>query len=276
MIAPSDALYMSLAFSPHGNYFYFRKATDTIRTTFNLLRAPVLGGTPQLIARNVDRQVTASPDGQRIAYLRANDPEVGKFQVLVANPDGTNETLFYGGPFNEFPLFLSWSPDGKQIASIVPGPGDPLSSVRFRDVASAKLEAVIPSTKLQLNGLAWLPDDRGLAVTYQNNSMPNARVQIGFLSNSGEQFRTITNDTNSYQTLTLSADGRTLATVQQRTMGTLYLLPPRASRGFLRHPLSHNTRTHFVSAGRRTETFTLTMAVTCSKCLLTARIRRNF
>jgi Tol biopolymer transport system component len=51
-------------------------------------------------------------------------------------------------------------------------------------------------------------------------------------------FRALLKDTNDYRTLTLSADGKTLATVQQKGMQTLYLMPaagftgvpPRAAR----------------------------------------------
>jgi len=35
-----------------------------------LYRAPMLGGTPQVLIRDVDSPVTFSPDGQRFAYLR--------------------------------------------------------------------------------------------------------------------------------------------------------------------------------------------------------------
>jgi DNA-binding winged helix-turn-helix (wHTH) protein len=99
VIAPSNTLYGSLEFSPDGSYFYFRKATDNTGTTWNLLRAPVLGGAPQLITRDVDTAITFSPDGRRIAFMRSNDPEVGKFQVIVAHADGTpDDRIFAEGP----------------------------------------------------------------------------------------------------------------------------------------------------------------------------------
>jgi serine/threonine protein kinase len=179
VIAAADAFYQTLAFSPDGNYIYFRKAVDNTHTSFNTFRAPVLGGTPQLVVRDVDSAITFSPDGKRIAFVRGNDPEVGKFQVLIANADGTNEKMLSGGPGTFGPQFVPWSPDGKQIASLLPGPGHPLSSIQFQDVASAKVQAIVPFNKVQFNDLAWLPDGRGFVVTYQNNSTAWARVQIG-------------------------------------------------------------------------------------------------
>jgi eukaryotic-like serine/threonine-protein kinase len=179
----------------------------------------------------VDSAIAFSPDGKRIAFIRANDPEVGKFQLLTANADGTNEKMLSGGPAASAPRFVPWSPDAKQIALLLHGPSYPLSSIEFEDVASAKVQAIVPFNQVQFNDLAWLPDGRGLVATYQNNSFPFARVQIGLLSGTATEFRPITKDTNTYSTLTLSADGKALATVQQKITRTLYLLPPAGFAG---------------------------------------------
>jgi serine/threonine protein kinase len=224
VIPPAEAFYQTVTFSPDGNYIYFRKATDNTHTSYNAFRAPVLGGTPQLVVRNIDSAISFSPDG-RIAYARGNDPEVGKFQVLIASADGTNEKMFYGEPNSFVPQPVPWSPDGKRIAALMSGPGAPMSSIEFRYASSAKVQSVVPFSKMQLNDLAWLPDGRGLVVTYQNNGTPLARAQIGLLSAAATDFRPITKDTNNYRTLTLSADGMTLATVQQKVTRTLYVLP---------------------------------------------------
>src|ERR1700723_3666395 len=68
VIPPAGAVYNSLAFSPDANYFYFRKAEDALQTTFFLYRTPVLGGTPQILVRDIDSDIAFSPDGRRIAY----------------------------------------------------------------------------------------------------------------------------------------------------------------------------------------------------------------
>jgi serine/threonine protein kinase/Tol biopolymer transport system component len=245
VIPPAEAYYQTLTFSPDGNYIYFRKATDNTHTGFNAFRAPVLGGTPQLVVRNIDSAISFSPDG-RIAYARGNDPELGKFQVLIANADGTNERMFYSGPSTFAPLFVPWSPDGKQIATLRPGPGEPMSNIEFRDVTSAKVQAVVPFNKIQLNGLAWMPDDRGLVVSYQNNGTPLARAQIGLLSTRATDFRPITKDTNSYRTLTLSADGKALAAIQEKATRTLYVLPAGGFSGIPPAPALAQLKDSFV------------------------------
>jgi Tol biopolymer transport system component len=152
-------------------------------------------------------------------------PEAGKFEMLTANADGTNEKMFAGGPVSAVPSTVAWSPDGKQIASVIPGVGDALSAIQLQDVASAKAKTLARFNNMQLNDLAWLPIGRGLFATYQQNASPFARSQVAFVSNPSGQFRAITRDTNSYRTLTLSTDGKTLATVQQKATQTFYLLP---------------------------------------------------
>jgi serine/threonine protein kinase/Tol biopolymer transport system component len=256
VIAPSDDFYQTPAFSPDGNYIYFRKAIDQAHNGFNLLRAPVLGGTPQVIVRDVDGVITFSPDGKRIAFLRANDPEGGKFQVLVANAEGTDEKLFVGGPLSELPGTVAWSPDGKQIASAIPGTGDALSAMRVEDLASGQVRTLANFNNLALTDLKWLPDGRGLLATYQQNVMPFARSQIGFVSNPTGQFRAITKDTNSYQTLSVSADGKTLATVQQKATQTLYLLPPVGFAGNSPNPApAQNKDAQFFGWGSNEELY---------------------
>ena len=93
IVPPAAAVYRSLAFSPDGNYVYFRKAGLGTQSEWDLYRTPVLGGTPQLVLRDLDTGITFSPDGHRIAYARANDPDVGKYRLLTANSDGSDETI---------------------------------------------------------------------------------------------------------------------------------------------------------------------------------------
>src|SRR3984893_3953891 len=98
VIAPADASYQNLAFSPNGDYLYFLRAVDKVGEEYNLLRAPVLGGTPQVIVKNVDTRVTFSPDGQRFTFMRGMYPDAEKFELITANADGANEFTFAAGP----------------------------------------------------------------------------------------------------------------------------------------------------------------------------------
>jgi serine/threonine protein kinase/Tol biopolymer transport system component len=234
VIAPSDDFYQTPAFSPDGGYIYFRKAADRAHTVFNLLRAPVLGGTDKIIIRDIDTGIAFSPDGKRVAFVRGEDPEVGKFRVLTANPDGTDEQVIDEGPTSQQRAALSWSPDGQQLAFAVAGLQGSLSGIQIEEIASRKVRTLVGFKDLAIYDLAWTPNGRGLVAAYQTGGTPPpVRLQVGFISNPGGQFRRITKDTNGYQTISISADGMTIATVQQMGSQTLYLLP---AAGFTGNP----------------------------------------
>ena len=225
VIAPEATDYRGLVFSPDGNFIYFRKAVDASRVQYNLYRAPVLGGTPQLILPDVDHGVTFSPDSKRFAYVRGNDPEVGKYNLLTAKSDGSGEHLIVAGPAEESPFSPSWSPNGKQIAAGVWADDNRASAVYLFDSASGKRSEMPGGQNMVVEELAWVPDGTGVIVNYRGVETGYMRAQVGFQSLSGSEFRQITRDTNSYRALTISADGRTLATVQEKRQRTLYFLP---------------------------------------------------
>ena len=232
VIPPAPVSYRSLAFSPDGNYLYFRKAEDALETTFFLYRAPVLGGTPQVLVRDIDSEIGFSPDGHRIAYTRGNDPELGKYRVLTSNLDGNDEKvlLIVPSPSNYPPTFLAWSPDGKQAAYSLPPLDTALGGIDILDLNSNKAERLATFAERSVNELKWPPDGSGLLLLYQQAGPNYQRAQIGFLARGRDTIQPITRDTNSYSTLTLSADGKTLATVQVKTAQNLYLMAGAGSQ----------------------------------------------
>lgn len=70
----------------------------------------------------------------------------------------------------------------------------------------------------------WSPDGRTLFTNYGQNGADRLRRQIGFLPDRGKEIEPITRDTNHYMTLSLSADGKTIATVLERSYGTISVL----------------------------------------------------
>jgi Tol biopolymer transport system component len=224
VVAPSEAFYTNFDFSPDGNYFYFRKARNSTLDEFDLYRAPVLGGNPRIVVRDTDSDTGFSPDGKYIAYERGNDPEVGKFQLLMANADGTNEKVAAGGPIGSLHRYVALSPDGERFA-LTDVVGDAPAPIQLMDVASRKTRDLAAINGFVFLKSIWLPDGRGLLVQYQDVSAGMNHNQIGFISYPGGQLHTITKDTNSYESLSLSADAKTLATVQLKRLFTLYVIP---------------------------------------------------
>jgi serine/threonine protein kinase len=224
IIPGTPGIYRHLAFSPDGNYVYFEKSANAQGTEFDLFRAPVLGGAPSAIVRDIDSNVSFSPDGQRMAYIRANDPDVGKYRILAAGLDGSNETVLRithstrGGD----PSHISWSPDGKRLAYSFPSSGDALSYVETFAPSSNKVDTLAAVKNETVYDLYWLPSGRYLMVRFSGKGESRGRPQIGLLSLDGK-LMPVTRDTNQYSTLSLAGDGKSVSSVQVKTARTLAL-----------------------------------------------------
>jgi eukaryotic-like serine/threonine-protein kinase len=239
VIPAAPASYKSLTFSPDGNYLYFIKAVDSTNTNFDLFRAPVLGGPPQTIIRGIDSDITFSPDGRRIAFARANVPEVGKYRLMTSNLNGGDEQVLNSvAPASDTPAFVAWSPRDEQLAYRLYKPDQALGGIALFDIEARKINRFATlDDKLTLD-FKWLPDGHGLLALYSRKGPDYfQRAQIGFIPEGTEQLQPVTRDTNSYATLTLSADGKILATVQTKTTQNLYVLPATGSPSNTVNPL---------------------------------------
>jgi WD40 repeat protein len=174
--------------------------------------------------RNIDSGIAFSPDGQHIAYVRQNDPEVGKYRILTASLEGDNETVLQIGDLSERPNFLAWSPRGDEIFCSLYLAEQGLGAINILDIGSGKSHRFVSFKDKFLDAIQWSPDGRALFAMYRQTGANFSRGQIGFLRNTGGDIEPITRDTNRYTTITLSADGKTLATVLARSYATISIL----------------------------------------------------
>jgi len=223
VISPSASHYESLAFSPDGNYIYFRKAQNASNSDFDLYRSPILGGTPQRVVEDIDgAQFAFSPDGQRIAYIRDNQ-EVGKYRILTASLEAKEEKVLFDGSFaSGMPQSLAW-PRSDEVVYSLYLPEQGIGAIDTLDVHTGKSHRLGTYNGKFPAEIRSSPDGHTLFVNYLAG-LSVGKGQIGFLGGTGGDIEPITRDTNKYTTLTLSADGRTLATVLARSYATISIL----------------------------------------------------
>jgi serine/threonine protein kinase/Tol biopolymer transport system component len=229
IVPPSDAIYFGPIFAPDGNFIYFLKRESAAADEADLYRAPILGGTPQLTVHEADNPITFSPDGKRIAYVRSGHPDADKFCLLTANADGSDEKILVKGPLTEQPFYPAWTPDGKAIAGVVYENSGELSQIKMFDTASGKQAKLAGFKDYAPSFLAWIPSGEGMLLTAEARGSGFIRQQIGYFSSDEPGIRFVTQDTNNYITLRLSADGKTLSAIQRHTTYGFFNFPAAAA-----------------------------------------------
>ena len=215
IVAPAATRYSGLTFSPDGNYIYCVRRDDSEQAIASLYDAPMLGGTPRLLIKDVDSPIAFSPDGQRFAYLHQHGDSAFA-DLKIARRDGTLERdLFHHKELITDSLTLSWSPDGKTIVIpiVQPTPHD-LGGFLAVDVASGESKQMAIAKDRIYKEPAWFPDGSALLVSATTAATGFLRDQLGIVSYPGGDFRPLTTDTNGYIHPSISADGQSIAASQ--------------------------------------------------------------
>jgi serine/threonine protein kinase len=222
VVPPSDQRYAGVSFSPDGNSIYFVKEEPAEKDVYSMYRAPVLGGNPERVVHDIDSNISFSPDHTRMVFVRYKSNE-GEGDLMVANADGSSEKLLS----KQTPRLLgpSWSPDGKSIvAPEFLASQAALSALDIFDASSGEKQ-VFKKSDMYISSARWLPDGNGILVTATGRDSNFNRTQIGIFSYPQGLYRPVTNDTNSFLTVSLSADAKTIATIQSQFVGTLETAP---------------------------------------------------
>ena len=180
-----------------------------------------LDGTPAIVAKDVDSNATFSPAGKLIAYVRANDPEVGKWRLLQANADGSDEKVLLVAEGTNDPDYIGWSPDDKRIAIAQdkPSRGDFGSQIAMFDFSSGQSKLFQSFDDKVILNLLWDPDGRDIFVIFAAlGGQPfTVNSRLGVFSFPGAKFRILTNDVVDHDTISITADGKTLASLQDQS-----------------------------------------------------------
>lgn len=213
VIPPAPVHYTGLRFSPDGNYLFFIRSEPASQELEFLYRAPLLGGSPEKLVTDIDSNITFSPDGRQFAFLRDNDPEPGKFQLIIHSLGTGDDRVLASGPLSSNLFFPAWSPDGTKVACVILQPTDAITGLVTIDVSTGKQQLFFAASTGILGNTAWLPDGKSLLALVRDEDSNWTRNQILLVSYPDGKSRLITRDINDYSDLDLSAGGHTLATV---------------------------------------------------------------
>ena len=211
IVPPADREYVSVTFSRDGNYVYYviREPNGQVSTLF---RIPVLGGAPQRVVQDIDSGIALSPDGTRFAFTRfviTKNETVA--HLMISNAEGTEARSLKTLPLHPFSTRTpAWSYNGRHIL-ITLSTSAFEAEIGLLDPETGNL-AKVPGRWAVVTGAEWLPDSRAFllsGIEAYGNPVQIWQVDV----RSGERVR-VTNDLSSYYGLSVSRDGRNVATVQ--------------------------------------------------------------
>jgi eukaryotic-like serine/threonine-protein kinase len=223
VVPPQPGLFGSGAgFTPDGNYLYYPHGDPANPNNVNLYSVPSLGGTPRQVVSDVASAAAFSPDGKRIVYRRFIQDN-GDDEILIANADGSGEQLIVKGKRAEgkgFSTDPSWSAgDLIAVGAFDTGKGQINSIMVFTPRGQLAKKFPFP---MVVTSAAWLPDGSGLLFVGAEEGT-GLRSQIWFQPYpAGEAIR-VSNDLSSYESLSVTGDGRSFITTEQRQAATIYV-----------------------------------------------------
>ncbi len=232
IVGPLNANTLSPHFFSHDGGYVFFNQRDEQNPQGALFQVAVLGGAPKKVLRDFQSIVAQSPDGKRIAFGRYRPGAASdQHQVWLADADGANERMLwaFSEPESGGNTGLAWSPDGKLVTLAYGSEeGGAHMSLAAIAVADKAFKVITPQRWNRIGRVAWFGDGSGMAVAAveQNN------WQIWRVSYPGGEVRRITNDLHNYgfNSLTLTADSRTLVALQVEGTASIWVAPEGDAR----------------------------------------------
>lgn len=226
LIAPALVDYWGLTFSNDSNFIYYvswvRNEADA-----RLHALPVLGGATRSLPIPIDTPISFSPAGDRFAYVFSSSSK-GESYVKHADISGEHiDTLAKRQKpqfFAAYPGGPAWSPDGRVIAYAagLAEPGRQHASVFVADLHNEE-RRLTASDWYDIGRVAWLGDGSGLVISAREQM--DAPRQLWLVSYPEGAARRITNDLHDYESVSLTADAKTLTAVQTQEAFSISIAP---------------------------------------------------
>lgn len=212
-----DGEYLDFAFSADGRQIYYL-SSEFGGSNNTLVRIPLFGGKPQVIAANVISPPAVSPAGGKIAVIKSDSG------LTVLDENGESEILLESYPPNFTPLMwgsqMSWSPDGERLA--ICGKNDDGQAGILDFSIKTRTGRFLPTSNFsEIDDAAWLADGSGLLITAKEKT--GEPYQIWRVVYPSGEAQRITRDFNDYDWISLSGDSKTLVVGQNITKTNIWV-----------------------------------------------------
>jgi eukaryotic-like serine/threonine-protein kinase len=217
---PNIEGYNNLQFSPDGKHLYYLTShRDSPNGT--ICRVSTFGGIPQDIARDVFSPFALSPDGKQLSFVRAQSLVVVEVdsqseRELSKLTSGTEYFVIWGSQ-------LSWSPDGSRI--VVCGWSKEKGhhhAALFEISVSDGERRILPTPDWNMiEDVTWLADGASLLVTAREKE--GEPFQIWRVAYPNGETSHVTEDSNNYTGISLTADSDTLVAEQAFSRQNIWL-----------------------------------------------------
>jgi Tol biopolymer transport system component/DNA-binding winged helix-turn-helix (wHTH) protein len=213
VLGPQRAMtYKAVRFSPDGNYVYFVRIEGEEQKS-QLYRLPVLGDPQPRLVTGTDGDISFSPDGKRFVSVIADKPSPGESSLRFYSLESGEDQVLALPITDNVLTEPAWSPDGKFVVCARYKMESNSSSLVSINLGTGKQTRLFESNPAFVRKPIWLPDGRSLfslVIDAESNFTRYRLIEISF---PGGKPRDVTQDVNYYNDLSLTMDGRTLATV---------------------------------------------------------------
>jgi Tol biopolymer transport system component len=221
-----DLRFDNLVFAQDGSSVYFNVGGGNRPRTM-LARMAILSEVITELIPQVHSDVTFSPDGRQMAFLRRQDAATRETSIVIADAsDGQNQRTLTSRrrPENFSSEALSWSPDGTSLAFSA-FTADGQHEIMLVSVGNGNVTRIGNRTWSYVDNVKWLPDGSG-ALAIASESVADRQRQIWLVPYPEGEARPVTSNLNLalQRDLTVSSDGR-IAVLQGSVNSEIWIAP---------------------------------------------------
>jgi Tol biopolymer transport system component/DNA-binding winged helix-turn-helix (wHTH) protein len=223
IIPPTRDEFIGVTFSPDNQYIFyaayqkFDTASAVPYSLGILYKVPILGGTRQEMARDVDSPVAFSPaDDKKFAFVRQN-PGGRESSLMIFDCAGSGEVKLASRKWSE--RFssdgLAWSPDGKFLASAAYNSANSMELIAA-NAENGDQKPMLSENFKWIGQVSWLPDGSGLVFPLLTEKSPNLTAEIWIASFPGGKLRPIAGGVNGFYGIGATADSGSIMSVRSK------------------------------------------------------------